>query len=236
MWPALAIVGLVLTLGAGFLFYACAVPSASIFRPVLSHGPSTDRRIALTFDDGPSPYTSQILEILREHKIRATFFLCGLNVSRFPEIAKQIATDGHTLGNHTYSHPALWFRTRDKIAREIDLTQAAIEKVVGEKPRLFRPPFGVRWPGLMGILQGRQLQMVMWSATGYDWKYDAKNIARSATRELHPGAIVLLHDGHATRPVEKVNRAETVKSLPAIIQFAKANGYEFNSVEHFLKN
>src|SRR5262252_8152929 len=102
-----------MALGAvtGLYVYAWSVPSLQVFGPALVRGPVREGHVALTFDDGPSsPYTDQILDILRERRVTATFFLCGQNVQRYPEIARRIVAEGHTIGNHTYSHPFPYFR------------------------------------------------------------------------------------------------------------------------------
>ncbi len=107
-------IGLIIILGcAGGLAYACIIPSSQVFSPVVNRGPAESRNVVLTFDDGPAPpFTEQILDILAEHGISATFFLCGKNVERHPEIARRIVREGHTIGNHTYSHPFLMGRSR----------------------------------------------------------------------------------------------------------------------------
>ena len=214
--------------------YACVAPTARIFRPVLVRGPARSRNVVLTFDDGPtSPFTEQILDILAERKVPATFFLCGKNVERLPEIARRIVREGHTVGNHTYSHPLLLLHSRKFMAGEIDRAQEAIEGVTGVRPNLFRPPYGGRWFGLMPTLKARGLKMVMWSAAGYDWKYRTQAIIKATTREMHSGSVVLLHDGHERQPPEKVDQSSTVEALPAIIDAATDAGLKFVTIEEF---
>lgn len=224
-----------LAVAGGLFFYACTVPSSQIFRPVLACGPADGRRLALTFDDGPSsPFTEQILDTLRAKQVAATFFVCGKNVERHPEIVRRALREGHTLGNHTYSHPFLYFRRRETIADEIDRTQAALEKVAGIRPRLFRPPYGGRWLGLMPVLAERDMIMIMWSATGYDWKYRTEAIVRSTLEELGPGAVILLHDGHNVRPLDEIDRSGTVRALPVIIDKAREAGFRFVPLQEFI--
>lgn len=224
----------VLAAGAGF-YYACTVPSSKIFKPVVVRGPAEGRRISLSFDDGPAPpFTEQILDILREKKVPATFFVCGENVERHPEILRRVASDGHMLGNHTYSHPFLYFRSQEAMADEIDRTQEAIEKVAGVRPAVFRPPYGGRWLGLMEVLGKRGMKLIMWSATGYDWKCRGEAITRLTLKELHPGAVILLHDGHEVCQPGEFDRLDTVKALPAIIDQARKAGYTFAPLSEFL--
>jgi len=221
--------------GAAFAIYCYlwSVPTLQIFGPALLRGKAEGRRVALTFDDGPSAYTEQILDILRDRNVRATFFVCGRNVERYPEILRRVQAEGHAIGNHSYSHPFPYFHRRAFFASQIDRTQEAIAKVTGERPRIFRPPYGARWIGLYPVLRERGLRLINWSDTGYDW-LDKSNIAREATKGLGPGSIILLHDGRNDLPTEQVDRSRTVGALPAIIDKAREAGLTFVPVTDFL--
>jgi peptidoglycan/xylan/chitin deacetylase (PgdA/CDA1 family) len=219
----------------GLYVYAWSIPTLQWFGPAILRGPGDGRRIALTFDDGPcSGYTEPILDILRQQDVKASFFVCGQNVERNPEILRRIQAEGHTIGNHSYSHPFPFFRSRVFFAREIDLTQETIEKITGKRPKFFRPPFGACWLGLQPVLKARGLSLVNWSDTGYDWKLDTEGIVRETLRALGPGSIILLHDGRRTYPPEKVDRSPTVKALPTIIEGAAKAGFSFVSLEELL--
>lgn len=230
------VIGLVIIVGCGAaLGYACMVPTSELFGPALIRGPAKSGTVVLTFDDGPAPpFTEQILDILAQRKISATFFLCGKNVERHPEIARRIVREGHTIGNHTHSHPFLCARSRKFIAWEIDWAQDAIERITGVRPTLFRPPYGARWFGLMPILKERGLRMVMWSVAGFDWKYRTRAIIKATTRKLHPGAVILLHDGHEQPPPGGVDQSSTVEALPAIIDAATRSGLAFAPIEKIM--
>jgi len=238
----------------GFLFwYACSWPRSQVLGPALVRGPAGSRKVALTFDDGPlPPYSEQILDILRSQNAKATFFVCGKDAARHPEILRRICREGHTIGNHTWSHPYLYFMNREKCAEEIDRTQRVIQQATGGTPRFFRPPYGARWFGLYPVLRERGLHLVQWSASGDDWELGADAIVSSVRAGLRPGAIILLHDGrqksggYLQRLLSRIfpstgsqNRqpdadaSETVKALPAIIEAAREMGYEFVSVEDF---
>ncbi|MFB3923196.1 MAG: polysaccharide deacetylase family protein [Terriglobia bacterium] len=257
----LALVGIVIVAAAGlgiFFWYACSVPGSQVLGPALVRGPVDRPHVALTFDDGPAmPFTEQILDVLRERRVRATFFVCGRNVERHPEIARRICAEGHALGNHTYTHPFPYFLPRRRMAEEIDRTQVAIERVTGKRPNIFRPPYGARWFGLYPELLKRGLRVVQWSDTGYDWKSDAATTARSALANLRPGSVILLHDGQegsggflewAWREIsgsdhraatgspgrEPINRSHVVEALPGIIDGARKAGFEFVPLEDFL--
>ncbi len=233
------------------LWYACSWPSSQVLGPALVHGPRTGKRVALTFDDGPcSPYTEEILDVLREHGVKATFFVCGKEVEQHPEIARRMQDEGHTIGNHTWSHPYLYFTSPKRMADEIYRTQMAIHAATGKAARLFRPPYGGRWFGLHSLLREREMKLIQWSVNGRDWELDAKGIAAAVCEGLAPGAVVLLHDGqqapggYLQRLFKKdppssdhrkppTSPSETVAALPAIFEQARAAGFEFVSVEDF---
>jgi len=218
----------------GVLAYGLGDPEATLLGPALVRsavrlaGPS---EAALTFDDGPSvPYTGQILDILAKNKIKATFFLCGANAERYPELVRRIQREGHVIGNHTYSHPYLHLKSEADIAEEIDRTQEVLLRITGQRPTLFRPPYGVRWFSLWPILRRRGMSMVLWSDRGYDGRLDASGIAKASLEGLKPGAILLLHDGFEAKPPAEVNRSGTVSALPAILEGARRAGYVFTRI------
>ena len=216
VWITIALLVLAALAGV-FLWYAATVPSSRVFGPQLVKGPAHSNYIALTFDDGPSvPYTGQILDLLGERNVKATFFVCGQNVELYPELARRIVAEGHSIGNHTYSHPFLYLLGPRAMSEEIDRTQSIIEEATGVRPKLFRPPYGIRWFGLSRILVERGLTLVQWSVTGYDWKNRREEIVAAALKGLQPGAIMLFHDIHA----------ETVAALPVILEGVKAAGLE----------
>ena len=228
------IAALALAFGLWF-WWACSEPSSTFFRPALIRAPIEDKRVSLTFDDGPAErFTEQVLDILREQRVPATFFVCGQNVETHPDLLRRIVAEGHEVGNHTYSHPFVYFKSRRRIAEEIDRTQAIIEGAVGFRPSIFRPPYGARWFGLVPTLLERGMHLILWSATGYDWKKDTKGIVDSALQELKPGAVILLHDGRETRPPTEIDRSRTVLALPAIIAGARQRGYTFAPLKEFL--
>jgi peptidoglycan/xylan/chitin deacetylase (PgdA/CDA1 family) len=209
------------------LAYGLGSPGSTLLAPATVHG-SVPAEVMLTFDDGPSePYTGQILDILRANNIHATFFLCGSNAERHPELVRRIRDEGHEIGNHTWSHPYLYLASGKTMASEIDRTQDVLEKLTGTRPVWFRPPFGVRGLALRGVLESRGMKMMLWSDRGYDGALDSAGIAKTTLEQLAPGAIVLLHDGFEAKDPALVDRSATVAALPAIIAGAKAAGYVF---------
>src|ERR1700689_2758705 len=135
--------------GAGALMvYGVRARSATLFAPSVYRGPGSRRAIAFTFDDGPSESTPDLLRLLEAQGVAATFFQCGVNVERLPEIAREVARRGHEVGNHSHTHPKFYFRNPGFIRDELARAQDAIQNAAGVSPALFRAPFGVRWPGL----------------------------------------------------------------------------------------
>lgn len=218
---------------AGLSVSAWNVPGWHLFGPALFRGPAEGRRVALTFDDGPTAFTEQILDILRARNVPATFFVCGRNVERYPQILSRIHAEGHAIGNHTYSHPMPYFRGRAFFGSQIDRTQDAIARVTGQRPTLFRPPYGKRWFGLRSVLRERGLHCIKWSDGGFDWQ-EGSEIVHDTLRGLGPGSIILLHDGNRDSPSEQVDRSRTVSALPAIIDGARQAGLTFVPLVEFL--
>lgn len=222
----LAAAALVLA-SVGVLAYGLGSPQATLLGPALVRG-EDPAEVALTFDDGPTvPYTGQVLDVLRAHGVKATFFLCGSAAELHPELVRRIRDEGHEIGNHTWSHPWLHLMSREAIASEIDRTQDVLERITGTRPVWFRPPYGVRWFPLAGILRERGMRMMMWSDRGYDGRLDAPGIVSTTLAQLHPGAIVLLHDGFEAKAPALVDRSATVAALPGIIEGARRAGYRF---------
>lgn len=187
-----------------------------------------EKLIALTFDDGPWPDTPKILDILRQYNVRATFFFLGQNLPRYPEIAQQVVKEGHAIGNHTWNHhyKPMNFETA---AAEIDNTSAVIERLTGEKTRLFRPPGGILNNGVADYAKSKNYVVVMWSIDTKDYLQPAATIlANRVLNSAHSGAIVLMHDGGGSR-------RRTVEALPLIITGLKQQGYRLVTVPQLLE-
>ncbi|WP_228055796.1 polysaccharide deacetylase family protein [Lusitaniella coriacea] len=190
--------------------------------------PAERKVIALTFDDGPWPgTTNDILYILKKNNIKATFFFLGRNVQNFPELAKIVVNHGHVLANHTWSHP---YRQHSEAAAasEINRTTEIIYKLTGAKSVLFRPPGGYLTNGLATYAAKQNQSVVMWSADSQDYRTSSANMVRNVLRDASPGGIVLMHDGGG-------DRRKTVNALPVIIDKLKAQGYEFVTVPELME-
>jgi peptidoglycan/xylan/chitin deacetylase (PgdA/CDA1 family) len=200
-------------------------------------GSDTPAKIAaLTFDDGPSEFTPQILNILHRYQLKATFYLLGKNVAAHPEVARDILRQGHAIGNHTYSHPYLSDINPIQVAEELRRCQEAIEATTGVKPRTMRPPHGAQT--LSSYLVSRMLgyTTVHWSASGDDWTNDpAPVVADRVLKKVKPGSIILLHDGIEPADTEpQQDRAATVTALSTIIETLQSLGYQFVTVPQLL--
>ncbi|MFN2467205.1 MAG: polysaccharide deacetylase family protein [Gaiellaceae bacterium] len=171
--------------------------------PILCGGGRRGRYIALTFDDGPGPYTTLMLKILRKRHLRATFFLTGTSIERFPDLPRR-ETELASLGNHSWSHPYLPGLSPSGILSELRRTQDLIRRRTGLTPRLFRPPYGARDADVDRIARSLGLLQVLWSIdSGDSTGSDVEGVAENIRAALGPGSIVLLHE----------NRATTIKSL-----------------------
>jgi peptidoglycan/xylan/chitin deacetylase (PgdA/CDA1 family) len=236
-WKNIGIKSIPPILIIGFLAYGYFVPTASVFGNVYSRGNSTEKVIALTFDDGPNePYTSQILDILDNHGVRATFFLIGKNVELYPDTANRILSDGHVIGDHTYSHNANHAITNVG-CKEINLTQKVIFDTVGVKPHLYRPPHGKKSPWELECIKKDNLIEVTWTDTTYDQLNEtlASSFAQKIIEKAKPGEIILLHDGYGTEHNTKdSDKSLTVEALPIIIEGLQKQGYEFVTVPELL--
>ncbi len=236
-WPLTYVLALIVAWVIALLYYGCAVPCSQLLGPSLVRGQPGKKRVALTFDDGPTPpETDQILDILKAYRVPATFFVNGKQVSRYPECLSRIHRENHTIGNHTYTHLFLYLKSRRRIGREIDQTQAAIEAVTGVRPNIFRCPYGVRWFGLFSVLRQRGMHSIQWSDTGYDWvkKNTPALIVRKTLKSLRDGSVILLHDGCGARNPGEVSHASTVTALPMIIEEIRERGFSFVSINEFL--
>jgi peptidoglycan/xylan/chitin deacetylase (PgdA/CDA1 family) len=217
---------------AGLMTYAVRGKSATLLAPSIHKGVATRRAIALTFDDGPSESTPQLLELLDRHSAPATFFQCGANVRRLPDIAREVASAGHEIGNHTDTHPRLSFKTADFIVDQLSRAQESIEEATGVRPKLFRAPYGVRWFGLREAQRRLGLLGVMWTAIGVDWKWPSDRVTALLDAGARNGAIFCLHDGRTIHPRPDVGVMLRVveRILPALID----RGYHFERVSDII--
>ncbi len=212
--------------------YAVRAPSSTLFGPSVYRGYPGRRSLALTFDDGPSEGTPEILSILSEFKLPATFFQCGANVRRLPAVARDVMAEGHEIGNHTETHPNLCFHAPHTVAAELGRAQATIEDTLQLSPRFMRAPFGVRWFGFREAQRRLNLLGVMWTVIGNDWKLGAAGIAGRLLRGASNGAIFCLHDGRELQPMP--SKSATAQALRIAIPQLLDRGFQFETVNSIL--
>lgn len=195
---------------------------------VILRGSAKDRQIALTFDDGPDPrFTPQILDVLKKHHVKGTFFLMGSKVAKYPDIVRRIKREGHVIGNHTYWHPNLVKLNPGRIRKEVLQTEKVLNEVIGFHPHLFRAPYGSLNEHVIAELEKLDYAVIGWSIDTLDWKsLTAKEIQKNVYDFLHPGAIILMHSGgHWTQDL-----SGTVEALKVIIPQLKKKGMQFVTV------
>lgn len=185
-----------------------------------------EKKIALTFDDGPSIYTLEVLELLKKYNAKATFFCIGKNIETHPEILQKVISEGHLVGNHSYSHSKFFdFYNAKKITEEIQKTDALLEKFTSKKINFFRPPYGVTTPSIRRALKVTGHKVIGWNIRSLDG--GTKNqelIFNRLIKHISPGGIVLLHD----------TGKHSVLVLEQFLQFLQQNNYQAVSIEELL--
>jgi len=182
----------------------------------------TEKKIALTFDDGPSPYTLEVLALLKKYNAKATFFCIGKNIEEHPEII----AEGHLVGNHSYSHSKFFdFYNAKKIIRELQKTDSLLEEFTSGKINFFRPPYGVTTPSIRRALQLTEHKVIGWNIRSLDGGTKNQNlIFNRIIKRVSPGGIVLLHD----------TALHSVLVLEQFLQFIEQNNYTVISTEELL--
>jgi len=180
----------------GVVVYGVFTVRAGFFLELFNEGSINDRRIALTFDDGPSEKTNDVLDILKKYNIKATFFLIGSKVELQQEVLKRLVEEGHELGNHTYNHSkSTGFYPIPKLIQELESTRALVKKYTGLNMKLYRPPFGVTTPNLAKVVSQLRLHVIGWSVRSFDTtRQSAESIVQRILNQVKPGSVILLHD------------------------------------------
>jgi peptidoglycan-N-acetylglucosamine deacetylase len=205
-----------------------AVSRVLAYTPFVREGTGRVRDIALSFDDGPGPYTPEVLAVLERFHVRATFFAIGKMERYFSASTMRELHDGDVVGDHTQSHPMLAQLSAHDQREELFEPLVRIELLGGDRPRLFRPPYGSYNATTMRELHALHLLMVLWSADTQDYlQPGVSTIVQRALAGAQPGAILLMHDGGG-------NRAQTVAALPQIITQLRARGYRLVTVPQLL--
>lgn len=227
--------GAVLALGIAILAALIFHPNAAFWAPLRFRAEGAPDAVALTFDDGPDPtFTPAVLRILAEKEAPATFFVVGERVEAHGDVLAAIDAQGHLVGNHTYRHDLtfhfrLWRAVRDELRR----CEAAIDAVIGKRPRFFRSPQGFKNPALGDVLHQEKLLAVGWQARGLDAVgASAAEIERRILASIRPGGVIVMHDGAGLYGTE--DRAPTLAALPRIIDAIRARGLRIVPLDELL--
>lgn len=183
---------------------------------------AAEKVVYLSFDDGPSsPYTSQILDVLSKYRVRATFFELGENVNRYPSLTLRAHRRGHSIQNHTWSHPDLRQVSWSTFKSQVGRTDRVIHAQTGYTPRCLRPPYGAVNDTVRSRARSLGKTIKLWTVDPRDWSRPGSSvIAKRVLDNVRPGSIILLHDGGG-------DRSQTVAALPTILRTLKARGYTF---------
>lgn len=181
--------------------------------------------VALTFDDGPNAATTpQALDILAKYHVKGTFFMLGKNVAGNEQLVKRVHDEGHEIGNHSWSHPQLPTLALEQAKKQIEDTQAALRAVIGESPKMMRPPYGASNDAIRNAVD---MSFIMWNVDSLDWKNrNTGSIMEQVKKQTCPGSIILMHDIHQT----------TINALPSVIEYLQKNGYTLVTVSELLNH
>ena len=214
-----------------FVLVAFAIPVFASPQSVYRHtGSSEKKRIALTFDDGPHPrYTPQILDILAEFGVEATFFTVGVNAETYPLIVERILSEGHEIGNHTYHHYHTANVAGDVLTEDILACSRVLKEQTGKAPRLFRPPEGICNEDMARLCEEEGYVIVMWSVDTRDWAHpEVGEICQNVRQNVRDGSIILMHDFIG-------KKSPTPAALRRIIPMLQESGFEFVTVSRLLE-
>ena len=216
------------TYGTAFL------PRSQVFGPFPYRGHPAAKIVALTFDDGPNePYTSQLLDVLDDRGVKATFFQVGRCAQRFPSSTRRVVDSGHVLGNHSYSHSFTRYATEPRQRTEIGRTQEILHSIAGVTPALYRPPWLCHWPWVLGSVREAGLQVVS-GTFGHPlevFQPPALMMTAGASRLARPGSILIFHDGRESRGGR---RDQSVAAIGPLIDRLREQDYDFATVDQLL--
>jgi peptidoglycan-N-acetylglucosamine deacetylase len=196
----------------------------------ISLGSPRKREIALTFDDGPGPYTPRVMSVLDRFHVKATFFEIGRNVKEYPKFTAELARAGMVIGDHTEEHPPMATLGPAEQAAQLDEAAEVIQAAGAPRPLLFRPPYGSFDATTLRLLRERDMVMVLWAVDTSDYALPGvKQIIYTALSGAQPGAVILFHDGGG-------DRSQTVAALPRIIERLRQRGYRLVTIPELLRD
>ena len=210
-----------------YSLFACA--SSLIDTDIYRKKENEQMKIALTFDDGPHPrYTPQILDILDEFGIKATFFVIGINAANYSETVAEVIKRGHEIGNHTYTHPHVSSVDSHKLKAEIEKCESTIFGITDYKTKLFRPPEGMIDTDVRNVVYSLDYKLILWNIDTRDWAHTSpENIAENIIKNISPGDIILMHDYISYN-------SPTPEALRIFIPALLGMGYKFVAVSELI--
>jgi len=194
------------------------------------------KRVAITFDDGPSPvWTPLILDQLKKANVKATFFMIGHHVKKYPNVARRVADEGHEIANHGYAHSVLLYYTPEELEEEIKYTEQVIKEITGQTTKYFRPPKAWLNKEEKERVKFIGYEVVLWSLNSKDWvTFDDKYIIRYLLQNIKNGDIILFHDSGGVFKTEGGNRSETISTIPLLTEKLAQRGFECVTVGELL--
>lgn len=207
--------------------------AGSVWNPkdgVIISGKTDSKRIALTFDDGPHPFkTDEILDLLKEYQLSATFFVIGQNVAAYPDVVLREIEEGHEVGNHTYHHKSLYKCTKETVEEEIISAEEILLDKIGYTPKVFRPPEGAYTCDIIDVAEKMNYNVILWTIDTRDWAKEPTNkIVENVEKHIRNGSIILFHD-------YTVKGTHTLDALKILIPKLIDSGYEFVTVSELIK-
>lgn len=202
------------------------------YNTLIHQVPTTRKAIAITFDDGPNPvYTPQVMEIFRKAQGKATFFMIGSQIEKHPEVVCAVHAEGHEIGNHSFTHPALTKLQRLEVKGELVQTEALIEQLTGVKPRAFRPPYFDRNEMVGSVSEELRYHMIgAMNTETNDWALPGvAHILEKTRSEVKPGNILIFHDGFD-------DRSQTIEALSILVPELIADGYELITISDLISS
>ncbi len=221
---------LVLLLGGAWFTY----PVIGAQPVTIWAGKPSKHAVALTFDDGPSPYyTPQILALLKQYQAKATFFVIGAKVEKYPRIIKAMLQNGNEVGNHTFTHPRLTETSESVREQELERTRLDLDLLgCSKKPMLIRPPYSAYDGRLVSYLTHTRRELVLWSIDSGDWKgLDAAAIVRTVLPRVRDGSIIIFHDSDEN---SQADRRATMNALKVILPALQAAGYRMVTISKLI--
>lgn len=227
LWPVSAWLSIgVLFISHMLLLYPTLRATSQWFGPVVTEFEPQGKQVWLTIDDGPTDDTNEVLEILSRAGARATFFLIGQRAQQRPDLVRGMIEQGHSLGNHSHTHPSasFWCLPRNTIREEIDRCAETLQEISGAAPLFFRTPVGMKNFFVHPLLAQRQLPLMAWSARGYDGVVtNPENVAARILPAVSPGTIIMMHQGR----FRSDGTSASVEAIERVVVELKAQGYEF---------